>query len=113
MARFHDKVGFIYYEETEGSVFVERSIEKTYSGDVIKLSGRYERSDKVNDDLTLNNEIRIVADKFAYEHFQYIKYVHYLGANWKVTSATLDEHPRITLQIGGVYNGSKGPQTGT
>jgi hypothetical protein len=110
MSRFFGKVGFIYYEETEGSVFVERTVEKPYSGDVIKLSKRFERSDKLTDDLNLSNEIRIVADKFAYEHFPYIRYVNYFGANWKVTSASIDEHPRITLQIGGVYNGSEGPK---
>ena len=111
MAKFYGRVGFIYYEEKEGSVFEERTEERTYMGDVIKLTKRFERADKLNDDLNLSNEIRIVADKFAYEHFQYIRYVNYMGANWKVTSATIDEHPRITLQIGGVYNGSEGPQT--
>lgn len=111
MAKFHGKVGFIRYEECEGSVFKEVAIEKYYSGDVTRISKRFEPTDKLNDNLTLNNEISIIANKFAYENFQYIRYVNYLGANWEVTSATLGERPRIILQIGGVYNGSEGPET--
>ena len=110
MARFHGKVGFVKTVENEGSVFKEVATEKPYSGEVNKLTGKYERSDKLNDDLNLNNEISFIADSYAYENFQYIRYVHFLGANWKVTSATLGERPRIILQIGGVYNGSEGPQ---
>lgn len=111
MARFHGKVGFIRYEESEGSVFREVATEKYYSGDVTRISKRFDSADKLTDDLTLSNEISIIANKFAYENFQYIRYVNYLGANWKVTSATLGERPRIILQIGGVYNGSEGPET--
>ena len=112
MAKFFGKVGFIYYEETEGSVYKEVTKEKEYFGDVNRLSRRFERSDKLNSDMTLSNEISIVADAFAYENFQWMRYVNYLGANWEITSATV-ERPRIILQIGGVYNGSKGPETGT
>ena len=110
MAKFFGKVGFIHYEEFPGSVFKEVTEEKPYYGDVIKLSNRFERSDKLTDDITLSNEISIVADAFAYENFQYLRYVNYLGANWKIISATV-ERPRIVLQIGGVYNGSEGPET--
>ena len=110
MAKFFGKVGFISYVEEEGGVFKECVTEKPYYGDVIRLSRRYENSDGLNDNLNLGNEIQIVADAFAYQNFQSIRYVNHLGANWKVTSATVDR-PRITLQIGGVYNGEQGPQT--
>lgn len=107
MAKFCGKVGFITYIQ-EGDVFKEKVTEKTYYGDVIRLARRYETGDGINDDMTLNNEIEIVADAFAYENFQAMRYVNYLGANWEITSATVGR-PRITLQIGGVYNGEQGP----
>lgn len=111
MAKFHGKVGFISYVESEGSVYHEKRTEKSYYGDVIRLARRYTSSDTLHDDLTLNAEISIVADAFAYQNFQYLRYVNYMGANWEVTSATV-ERPRIIMQIGGVYNGDKGPETG-
>ena len=107
MAKFCGKVGFITYVQ-EGDVLKERATEKKYYGDVIRLSRRYETGDGPNDDMILNNEIEIVADAFAYENFQAMRYVNYLGANWEITSATVGR-PRITLQIGGVYNGEQGP----
>lgn len=109
--RFHGKVGFVRTVEDEGSVFKEVATEKPYFGDILKISNKYEPSNKLNDDLILRNEISIIADSYAYENFQYIRYVRLLGAKWEVTSATLGERPRIILQIGGVYNGSQGPQT--
>lgn len=112
MAKFHGKVGFVTYEESEGGVFKEKATERPYYGDVIRLSRRFENGDGLNDDLNVNHEIQIVADAFAYQNFQWLRYVHYMGTNWKITSATVDR-PRITLQIGGVYNGEQGPQTRT
>ncbi len=109
MAKFYGKVGFVHYEETEGSVYKEVTTEREYYGDSYKLSRRYESSDKVNDNLMLSDEISIVADAFAYENFQSLRYVNYMGANWKVSSARV-ERPRIIMQIGGVYNGEEGPQ---
>jgi len=110
VAKFFGKVGFVKYEELPGSVYKEIATERSYYGDSYRLSRRYEPSDKLNDDLTLSDEISIVADAFAYENFQSLRYVNYMGANWEVTSARV-ERPRIIMQIGGVYNGEKGPQT--
>lgn len=110
MAKFYGKVGFETMVESEGGVFKSEVIEKNYRGDTLRIYPKYESSDKLNDDLTLANEISILADDFAYENFQSMRYVKLLGANWKITSARI-ERPRIILQIGGVYNGSQGPQT--
>ena len=80
-----------------------------YRGEVIRVSRRLQTSDKVNDDIRINNEIRILADAFAYQNFQNIRYVIWNGVKWKVESVTVDR-PRLVLQIGGEYNGSTGPQ---
>ena len=108
MAKFFGKVGFIHYVEAPGSVYKEVREERDYYGDTVRISNRFERSDKVNDDLTLSEEISIVADAFAINNFQSIRYVNYLGANWKVNSARV-ERPRIIMEVGGVYNGEEGP----
>ena len=110
MAKFYGKVGFETMVEGEGGVFKAETIEKNYRGDTLRMYPKYETSDKLHDDLTLSDEISILADNFAYENFQSMKYVVLLGAKWEITSARI-ERPRILLQIGGVYNGSKGPQT--
>lgn len=109
MAKFFGKVGFVHYEEKPGSIHEEVAEEHDYYGDTLRLLNRYQSADKLNDDFTVSEEISIIADAFAINNFQSIRYVNYLGANWKVNSARV-ERPRIIMEIGGVYNGKTGPQ---
>lgn len=109
MAKYSGMIGFVRYVEGEYSVHTEETIEKHYTGDVLQNYRRNEiSSDKVNEDLRINNEISIVANRFAIENFSYMRYATYLGTKWQITSAKL-ESPRIILTLGGVYNGPKGP----
>jgi hypothetical protein len=55
----------------------------------------------------VQNSISIVADEFAREKFFAIRYILWAGVYWSVTSVQVD-HPRLTLQLGEVYNGAKG-----
>lgn len=108
--KYYGMIGFITTEETAPSVFEEVVTERPYRGDVIRVSRRLQSDDKRNDDVTISNEIKIVADAFAYENFQNIRYLTWMGSKWKVNTITVDR-PRLTLEIGGVYNGISGPQT--
>lgn len=102
--RFYGKVGFMQTYETAPGVYEEQITERSYYGDVIRNSRRYSgSSEKVNDDLDINNEISIIADAYAYQNFHALRYVEWMGAKWKVSSVTV-ERPRLILSVGGVYN---------
>lgn len=103
MARFYGDIGFAKIIETSPGIWEETIIERPYYGDVTRNISRPQSSDKVNDDITLNNTISIVADPYANENFQYMKYVTYMGTKWKITNAEV-QYPRIILSIGGMYN---------
>ncbi len=103
MAKFYGNVGFIKTVETEPGIWVEQSNERPYYGDVTRNISRFQSSGEVNDDITINNTISIVADPYANENFQYMRYIHYMGAKWKIVSIEV-QYPRIILSIGGVYN---------
>lgn len=106
--KFYGKIGFMETVETTPGVYEEQITERNYYGDVMRVSRRYSgSSEKVNDDLDINNEISIVADAYAYQNFHALRYVEWMGAKWKVSSVTV-ERPRLILSVGGVYNG---PQT--
>lgn len=106
--KFYGKVGFMETTETSPGVYEEQITERNYYGDVMRVSRRYSSSsEKVNDDLDINNEISIVADAYAYQNFHALRYIEWMGAKWKVSSVTV-ERPRLILSVGGVYNG---PQT--
>lgn len=103
MARFYGKVGYVVTEETVPGVWGEAVTERAYYGDVIKNTKRYQETSNLNDDITVNNLISIVADAFAYDHFFAMKYVEWMGSKWKVNNVEV-QRPRLILTIGGVYN---------
>lgn len=107
--KFYGIVGYCEsVEETgdrEGNWVDKFITEREYYGDVLRNTRRYEQnSESINDDLNINNSISIVADAYAYEHFYAMKYVRWMGLNWKVTHVEV-QRPRLLLTIGGVYNG--------
>lgn len=105
MAKFFGKVG--YGEdtvETRPGVWEVKPVERSYYGDVLQNSRRWENGEHLNDNLNINNKISIVADPFAYQNFHAIRYVEWMGAKWEVTNVEV-QYPRLILTIGGVYNG--------
>ncbi len=108
MAKFYGVIGYVETVETEPGLWEEKITEKPYYGDLIRNFGKHESSGGVNDNINVANEISIVADPYATEHFFAIRYVKFqlpkLGGVWKVTNAEV-AYPRLILTIGGVYNG--------
>jgi hypothetical protein len=86
MAKFYGIIGFAKTGKTAPGVWAEAITEKYYFGDVIKNSRRSQTGDGLNDNMTISNEISIVADAFANENFQSIRYINWMGSNWKITN---------------------------
>ena len=104
MAKFRGVIGFIEDQETSQDVYEQVAIERSYRGDFIKISKRWSNTEYLNDDLTINNEISIVADSYLLKHIYAMRYVKFEGTAWKIESLTI-QRPRIIISIGGVYNG--------
>ena len=106
MAKWYGKVGYITTTETSPGVWTSEPIEREYFGDLTRNHKRWENSESINDNITLQNEISIVCDPYALQNFQYIRYVSLMGSMWKVTAVDV-QYPRLVLSIGGVYNGEQ------
>jgi len=104
--RFFGEIG--YGESTEdppgSGVWVDDITEVPYRGDVVRNTRKLESGENLNDDLSVNNSISIVADEFLNQHFFEIKYVKWMGVRWTVSSVEV-RSPRLILSLGGVYNG--------
>ena len=105
MARFYGEIGYALTEEVRQGIWEERIHYRPYFGSVERNTRRYENGVSVNDDLTLNNQISIIADAYAYESYFAIRTIKWNGAHWKVTNVEI-QRPRILLTIGGIYNGA-------
>lgn len=106
--KFAGAVGFETLIEVRPSNWQSIITERKYRGDVNRCSRRLQSTDAVTDNITVSNEIEILADAFAFENFSNIKYVVWMGTKWKVNTITV-EPPKLILEIGGVYNGNSGP----
>ena len=103
--KFSGLVGYSIEREIAPDVWRDSIEEKFYSGDVVRNYIRtQEAQNSTIDDISLSNQVSIVADPFAYEHFSSIKYVVWLGQRWKVTGIEV-AYPRINLTIGGAWHG--------
>lgn len=108
MAKFSGKIGFSIQQEVQGSpdVWENVIIEKDYVGDILKNTQRYEKSGNANDNINVNVQISIIGNSFARENLGNIRYVVIGGTKWCVTSLDTPTYPpRITLTLGGLYNG--------
>jgi hypothetical protein len=107
MAKFYGEVGYgkpVEIPEDSG-VWIEKIVTKSnYYGDVNRNTRRTTDGEGLNDDISVNNTISIVADEFANQHFHMIKYVEWAGVLWKVTDVEV-QTPRLILSLGSVYNG--------
>lgn len=105
MAKFYGTIGYVSSNEIRPGVWENQVTERQYFGDLKRNSSRWSTSsDSTIDDLTINNQISIVADPYAYQNSHLMKYVEFMGAKWKITNVEV-KRPRLTLTLGGVYNG--------
>lgn len=102
--KWFGKIGFAKSIETVPGVWENSITERDYYGEVYRQSRRWERSNTRNDNLNISNQISIVADQFAQENLSNMRYLEFMGNLWEITDIEI-VHPRMTLSIGGVYNG--------
>ena len=105
MAKFYGAIGYAEPVETSPGIWEDQITERNYSGDVIRNTSSWSASSNgTNDNLNINNQISILADPYAHQHFHTMKYVELRGIKWKITSVDV-QYPRLILTVGGVYNG--------
>lgn len=112
MAKFYGEIGYSTGTEEvpEGSgKWVEVIEEFPYFGDVIRNTKQNQNNpDKLNDEITTQSRISIVADPYAINNSHLIKYVRWNGVLWSVSEIDPSQRPRLILSMGKVYNGPKG-----
>lgn len=103
MSKYCGKIGYATTIETTPGIWTEQITERTYYGDIIRNNRKLQSSGNINDNITISNEISIVADPFANENFHAIRYAEFMGSKWKVSNVDV-QYPRLILSLGEVYN---------
>ncbi len=103
MAKFYGEIGFAISKETAPGVYTDTIERRFYYGEVISRRIRTTNGTSINDNVNVSDEISIVSDPFANEHYFAMKYVTYMGVKWKVENISV-QFPRLVLSLGGIYN---------
>ena len=104
MAKFYGNIGYEKMVEKNPGVWKEEIVTYPYYGELVRNTRRLQSSDQLNDDITVANEISIIADPFANKNFYSMRYVEFNGAKWKISNVEV-RYPRLVLTLGGLYNG--------
>ena len=103
MAKFYGKIGYAETIETNPGIWEKKITERLYYGDLIRNVRKLESSENLNDNINVSNEVSILADPFARDHFHAMQYIELMNAKWKILSVEV-QYPRLILTIGGLYN---------
>ncbi len=104
MAKFYGEIGYAETVETSPGVWTDRVITRNYYGELTRVSRRLQTANQVNDNLSIANEISILSDPYANDHFHAMRYIEFNGTKWKIANVEV-RYPRLILTTGGVYNG--------
>ena len=103
MAKWYGKIGCVRTVEKRPGVWTEQTEERNYYGDILRRSRQYPSSENLNDNVSISNQISIIADPFANENFPYMKYLYLGGVKWTITNIEM-QYPRLIFTLGGIYN---------
>ena len=103
MAKWFGKIGFAEEAETAPGVWTTKIVPREYYGDVIRNTRRLQSTDQVNDNISISNEISIVADPYAMNNFHSMRWIEWMGAKWKTVNVDV-QYPRLTISLGEVWN---------
>lgn len=103
--KWYGYIGFADYVQNLDDPTVHESAitEIPFYGDLKKLyKSDKEVANQINDDISINNVISVVANPFAMNNFHKIKYITFAGTKWKVTSVEV-AYPRLEIYLGKVW----------
>ncbi len=99
--KWYGTIAFSNQEEGEPDIWEDNTIKRNYYGELVRLSKRDQLQDS-NPDITLSNQLVIMADPYLLNSFQNILYVTCNNAKWRVSSVEVN-YPRLTLSFGSLY----------
>lgn len=103
MGKLICNIGFGINQEVEPDIHDDDIIERQYRGEILRNARRFEQMDSLSGGVQINNQLSLLGDSFLFEHLTDIRYVTHRNQRW---TATIEEqYPRITVTLGGLYNG--------
>lgn len=104
--KYIGKIGFAIPKQTSPGIYKESIVEKTYTGDIVRVIKHETQSSSINANITIDNQLYITLDPFVRANLQALRYATFMGAKWSITSAEV-KYPRLLITLGGLYTNGK------
>lgn len=106
MAKYHGMIGYIIPTEVRPCVWEEVPVEKEAYGDFLDDRSNVQKTDKVNNNISISGRLSVMIDQYAITNFQHIRYAVLMGTAWSVTSVR-PAYPKLQITLGEMYNGRR------
>lgn len=104
-SKFYGVLGYaLGAEEVSPGVVDDVVLERKYYGEIRRPGFRSRLGENILPDLDITNEFSIMADAYAYEHLDAMRYIEWSGTLWTIRQIEI-KRPRLIVRVGGVYNG--------
>lgn len=102
--RWAGEIGFVNYKDDGAGLIIPVPDEKHYTGALFNEYQQNNNSDSINANTQISASIDVHLVPADYDRIHEIRYVIHRGIAWQVTRTT-GEYPKVTLYLGGRYNG--------
>lgn len=100
--KWYGQLAYRDYVEVEPGIWEEKITVVNKFGDVLRNYSSNQQGTKINDDISVSNQISIIADPYLLESFHKIIYITFGGAKWKVSNVEV-RYPRLIVTLGSLY----------
>lgn len=100
--KWYGQIGYIDCVEVEPGVWEEQITEVNKYGDILRNYSSNQQGTKINDDISVSNQISILADPYLLKSFHKIIYITFGGTKWRVSNIEV-QYPRLIVTLGSVY----------
>ena len=104
MAKWAGKIGFAETVKGDDDITRTTITERSFKGDVLQDHRNWDDSERINGNIIISNRISVIAKDYMLTHLQYMRYVTWQGAKWRIKSISV-AYPRVILLLGELYNG--------
>lgn len=100
--KWYGQLGYRENVEVEPGVWEDQITEVNKYGDILRNYSSNQQGAKINDDISVSNQISMLADPYLLKSFHKIIYITYGGAKWRVSNIEV-QYPRLIVTLGSLY----------
>lgn len=100
--KWYGQIAYRDSVEIEPGVWEDKITKVDCFGDILRNYKSNQQGDKINEDISVSNQISVVASPFILNSFHKIVYITFMGAKWRVSSVEV-QYPRLVISLGSLY----------